>query len=163
MRLCQENSLTLCATHEPSDIIRKEPEKSCQRLKGLGCKYTAYSSPVGVDFFNEESVKELIADLKNAVEFLRSGEATMLDRIYNETPIQAELDTYGVAAGGCDPERWVHKVAGRTPLIHLKDFKMIKAKEHIFFAIGHQQGADGATPGIVVTAQSRLSRWLITG
>ncbi|MBK1860140.1 integrase core domain-containing protein, partial [Cerasicoccus arenae] len=28
---------------------------------------------------------------------------------------------------------------------------------------GHQQGADGATPGIVVTAQSRLSRWLITG
>ncbi|WP_309384265.1 sugar phosphate isomerase/epimerase family protein [Cerasicoccus frondis] len=153
VRLCKENNLVLCSTHEPSDVVRKEPEKSCQRLKELGCKYTAYPYPAGVDFTSEESVNELIADLKNAVEvfekhdlvltyhnhdveFMRMGDVTILEKIYNECAIQAELDTYWVAAGGCDPVAWVKKVAGRTPLIHLKDFKMVAAQEHIFCEIG---------------------------
>lgn len=154
VRLCKENNLVICSTHEPSDVIRKTPEKACQTLKELGCKYTAYPYPGGVDFFSEESVNALIADLKKAVEvfeshglvltyhnhdveFLRMGKATILDKIYNECPIQGELDTYWVASGGCDPERWIRKLKGRSPLLHLKDFKMTGAKEHTFCEIGY--------------------------
>jgi len=173
VRLCQENNLVICSTHEPSDEIRKTPEKACQTLKELGCKYTAYPYPAGVDFFSEESVNSLISDLANAVkvfeenglvltyhnhdvEFLRMGEGTILDKIYNECPIQGELDTYWVAAGGCDPERWVRKLKGRSPLLHLKDFKMTGPKEHIFCEIG-QGNLD--FKGIIAAADEAGCEW----
>lgn len=48
--VCAEHRLTICATHEPSNMILDEPEKIVERLKKLGTKYTAYPSPAGIDF-----------------------------------------------------------------------------------------------------------------
>ncbi|WP_309399733.1 sugar phosphate isomerase/epimerase family protein [Cerasicoccus maritimus] len=173
VRLCKENNLVLCSTHEPSDMIREEPQKVCDRLKELGCKYTAYPFPRDVDFESEESVNALIADLKNAVkvfeendlvltyhnhdvEFMRMGDKTVLEKIYDECPIQAELDTYWVAAGGCDPERWVNKVAGRTPLLHMKDYKVAASNQRMFCEIG-QGNLD--FKGIIAAADKAGCLW----
>lgn len=38
----------------------------------------------------------------------------------------SELDVHWVQRGGCNPETWIRKLAGRIPVIHFKDFAMIE-------------------------------------
>ena len=46
-----------------------------------------------------------------------------MDLIYEYAPhLKAEIDTYWVQLGGCDPAEWVAKYPGRQELFHLKDF-----------------------------------------
>ena len=40
--LMDENRLTICSTHEPSDDILAQPEKCIEKLRRLGCTLTAY-------------------------------------------------------------------------------------------------------------------------
>lgn len=153
----RERGLSICATHEPSDRIRKEPEKVIERLKKLGVRYTAYPSPVGVDMADEGQVTELIGDLDNAgrlfqeaglvlcyhnhhLEFYRQGERTVLQRIYEETNpshLQGELDTFWVQAGGASILQWIDRLKGRLPLLHLKDYRLNQQLEREFAEIGH--------------------------
>jgi sugar phosphate isomerase/epimerase len=51
----------------------------------------------------------------------------ILDRIFEEIPanrLVAEIDTYWVQYGGGDPLAWCRKLAGRLPVIHLKDYRV---------------------------------------
>jgi sugar phosphate isomerase/epimerase len=48
--ILKENGLVCCATHEPGDVIRQNPEKVVERLKKLNCRYTAYPYPGGVNW-----------------------------------------------------------------------------------------------------------------
>ena len=45
-----------------------------------------------------------------------------------------ELDLYWVAKGGQDPFKWMRKLAGRMPLVHVKD--MTRAPENTFAEVG---------------------------
>ncbi len=55
------------------------------------------------------------------------GGKTLLDMFYDGTSaIQAELDLGWVARGGCNPEKWVAKVAGRMDQVHFKDWGIWK-------------------------------------
>ncbi len=60
----------------------------------------------------------------HSFEFVRFGERTGLDIIYEESDpryLMAELDTYWVQHGGGDVIDWIDKLAGRMPVIHFKD------------------------------------------
>lgn len=64
----------------------------------------------------------------HSFELARFGKRTGLELIYAETDpryVKAELDTYWVQHGGGDPAGWVRRLAGRMPVIHLKDMAMI--------------------------------------
>ena len=61
VRLCRENGLTICATHEPSQEILDQPEASIARLQRLGCKLTAYPYPGGIDLMAEHHLAGLLA------------------------------------------------------------------------------------------------------
>ncbi len=73
----------------------------------------------------------------HSFEFVRfgtylSGSRTGLDIIYEESDpryLQAEIDTYWVQHGGADPAAWIKKVAGRMPVVHLKDMVILDRQQ----------------------------------
>lgn len=155
---CQAEGLTICATHEPGAKILDDTDAVIERLRKLGTKLTAYPFPAGVDFDNPEHVDTLIKKLEAAgAKFRAAGMAlgyhnhghefyrpagsakTILRRIFDETSpenVVAELDTFWVQRGGGDVVEWVKSVKGRTPFIHLKDFKVNPSGEINFCEIG---------------------------
>ena len=139
-----ERGLSIAATHESGDEILNETGKVIDRLQKLGVRYTAYPYPSGIDFSSDDSVDALIAGLDQAGkkladagltlcyhnhhhEFQHSRGKAILRRIYDETDpkhLQAELDTFWVQRGGGSPAGWIRSVAGRLPVLHMKDYRL---------------------------------------
>ena len=109
------------------------------RLKAINCKYTAYPWPHIVPATHDGAVdmaKKLNASAEkmtaaglglcyhnHAIEFQRIDGELLLDIYYNNAPaLLGEIDTFWVQAGGGNPVEWVKKLAGRMPLLHLKEF-----------------------------------------
>ena len=58
-------------------------------------------------------------------EFQRIGGQLILEKLAQDIPANVmgfTLDTFWVQAGGGDPAQWIGKLAGRVPVIHLKDY-----------------------------------------
>lgn len=155
--MCKAEGLTICATHEPGVKILDETDAVIARLQALDTKLTAYPYPAGIDFDNPEHVDTLIKKLdiagakfraagmklgyhNHANEFYRpAGGPCFLERVFAETSpenVVAELDTFWVQRGGGDVVEWVKRVSGRTPFIHLKDFKVAPNGDISFCEIG---------------------------
>lgn len=157
VKILDGEGLVCCATHEPGNVVLETPEMVVERLSKLGCKYTAYPFPGGVDMGSEESVDTMIRGLDKAGAVLKdNGQVltyhnhnhelrklagqTVLDRIYNNTNpqnLQAEIDTHWIQAGGGNPITWCEKLEGRLPLLHLKDFAMADDNSKVFGEIGN--------------------------
>lgn len=149
--------LVCCATHEPSDVIRENPQAVVDRLRALDCKLTAYPFPRGVNMGNTDDVAALACDLNDAgkllseagltltyhnhgVEFIKTDGITALDRIYNSTNpayLQGEPDTYWIHYGGGDVVEWCGKLKGRLPMIHLKDYCFTAEEKPTYCEIGN--------------------------
>jgi sugar phosphate isomerase/epimerase len=59
-------------------------------------------------------------------EFISSSEGTLLDTIARHTDperVSFEVDVFWARAGGADPARVIASLAGRVPLLHLKDMR----------------------------------------
>ncbi len=156
VRLLQDNGLTLCATHEGSDQILNTPELAIEKLRKLGCKHTAYPFPAGVKWESLDEVKALAKKLDAAgakfreaglvlsyhnhgIEFVPFDGRTALEIIYAEASpenLKAELDTYWIHYGGGNPASWCRKMAGRMPLLHLKDYAFSRENKPVFAEIG---------------------------
>lgn len=157
VKILEGEGLTCCATHEPSLKIVEEPEAVIERLKKLGCHFTAYPGPIGVDFASLESVDAWIARLDAAgakfaqagitlcyhnhhMEFRRLAGMTILERIYQKTApanLQGEIDTYWVQYGGGDILSWCQRLEGRLPLLHLKDYRVTDDNKPDYAEIGN--------------------------
>ena len=157
VKLCRDNGLTICATHEPSDKILNEPQAIVARLKKLGCRITAYPYPGGIKFDTLESVKDLCRRLNAAgqilhdagqvlcyhnhhTEFQRVAGKPALEIIYAETDpryLQGEPDTYWVQFGGGDPVAWCEQLKGRLPIVHLKDYFVTSENKITMCEIGN--------------------------
>jgi len=141
-QILDDEGLVCCSTHESSPEILAHPAKIIERLQKLHCTNTAYPFPAGIDFSSPESVRTLISQLQasgtlmrqagitlcyhnHSHEFRKLNGKTILEQIYAGTTrdaLQAELDTYWVHNGGGDVVEWCEKLAGRLPVIHLKDY-----------------------------------------
>lgn len=61
----------------------------------------------------------------HAYEFQKLDGKLVIDRLAEDFPADLlgfTLDTYWVQKGGGDPAQWIEKLAGRLPVIHLKDY-----------------------------------------
>ena len=56
-----------------------------------------------------------------ALEGGRRGFDILFDAV--DPPLKSELDVYWVQHGGDDPVAWMNKLAGRVPILHLKDME----------------------------------------
>jgi len=178
LRILEGEGLTLCATHEPSDLILDEPEKVVERLAKLKCRYTAYPSPKGIDLGSRAAVDEWIGKLDRAGAVLRKAGQTLtyhnhhhefrridgkliFDLIFEKTApenLSAEIDTYWVQYGGGNPVEWCEKLAGRLPLLHIKDYAVIAESKVTYAEIGH---GNLDFPKIIAAAEKSGCEWFI--
>lgn len=157
LRILDGEGLVCCATHEAGDVIRKQPEEAIERLQKLKCNLTAYPYPAGVDMADPASLGSLIDDLNaagekmaaagitlayhnHAIEFVKTDGMTALDRIYGACSpefLHAELDTYWIHYGGGENVSWCRKLAGRLPILHLKDYSFTIENQPNYCEIGN--------------------------
>ncbi|WP_309384725.1 sugar phosphate isomerase/epimerase family protein [Cerasicoccus frondis] len=176
--ICSDNGLTICATHEPSQMILSEPEKVAERLKQLGTQYTAYPFPTGYDFTQPGAVADLTKKLdhagqvlreaglvltyhNHANEFYKVGGKTVLQHIFDDTDpqnLQAEIDTYWVQLGGGCPTKWCEGLKGRLPLLHLKDVGIHEVNKPIMHEIGY---GNLDFKSIIAAAENSGCEWYI--
>lgn len=142
--ICDDLGLVICATHVGYDdlmndlpgVIAKHQLWQCIQA-ALGSLPTEMRSEKGyvefarkMNIAGEQLAKEglTLSYHNHAFELQKYGETTGLDMIYdNSDPenLQAEIDTYWIQYGGSDPAWWCRKLAGRLPLVHLKDYGMV--------------------------------------
>ena len=157
--MIRDAGLTACAFHGRPDAVLDEPEKIVADSEAFSSPFIVYSYPSGFDLGRAEDVRRLTDKLSAAaaayhqsgktlcyhhhsLEFARHGSATVLDHIVDTTNpahLSIELDTYWVQHGGGTPDRWCRRLAGRLPILHLKDF-----------------GCIGGTPTMMETGRGNL-------
>jgi sugar phosphate isomerase/epimerase len=170
--------LTLCATHEDGKTILSDPQWVVAHLHKLGCKYTAYPYPAGIDFTDRAVVAKFARDLEHAgqvlheagqvltyhnhgIELLRMDGETVLRYLYDHTDpryLQAEIDTYWIQYGGGDPVAWCESLPGRLPLLHMKDYQFLPSNEPGFAEIG---SGNLAWTKIIAAAEASGCEWFI--
>lgn len=118
--------------NETEAVIEKHLLWKC-RHAAVGALPKEYYTAEGIERFLKElppvAEKLLAAGIdfsyhNHHFEFARLGESTILETLYAKSDprqLKAELDTYWVQTGGGNPVDWVRKMAGREPLLHLKD------------------------------------------
>lgn len=177
-RMLDGEGLTCCATHEDMHQILKDPAPLIEKLKALGCGYTAYPFPAGFDVHDEDSMLKLAAELNRVgelfhraeitlsyhnhqLEFARLGSRTALDVIFANTDpayLHAEIDTYWVQYGGGVPQDWCTKLAGRLSTIHMKDYGIDAKNSPVFKEIG---AGNLNWPAIIRAAEGSGCHWFI--
>lgn len=174
--LADKHGLKIVASHESMRELRDNFEDVVQKLKIFECDFTALGFPA---LFNwtAEAVPAFIAELKawgekmhshgigfgyhnHHQEFEKFNGRTLLAQIYEDlspNTFFAELDVHWVARGGGDPCAWIQKVSGRMPVIHFKDFAIVKG-EPKFCEVGEGQLN---WPAIIKACQASGVRYMV--
>jgi len=174
-----EAGLICCATHEPSGVIRENPQAVVEKLNTLNTKITAFPSPGGVDLEDAPAVDAMIADLdkagavlaeagqklcyhNHAFELFRPNDGpSILEQVYDKTApehVAAELDTFWIQAGGGDVVAWIDKMKGRLPILHIKDYAVTAKGERYFTEIGY---GNLDWPRIIAAAEQAGCEWFV--
>ncbi len=151
-QLLDNHDMFCCATHENLDNCRNNFDKIVSKLKTYGCTFAALGSP-GKHLLNPEGAAELPGILEEISlrfdehgisfgfhnhhrEFEKFNKKPLIEDIYdNTTKLCAEIDVHWVQRGGGNPVTWIKRVAGRMPVVHLKDYAIVDG-EPVFCEIG---------------------------
>lgn len=151
----KEHKLSCGVTHMGWDKFLNDLDGVIETHKLWNCSHTAigglpreYGDARGLERFITE-LRPIAARLKaegmdlsyhnHNQEFRRINGSTWLGKLFADTSaeeIKAELDTYWVQAGGGSPEQWIRCLAGRIPVLHLKDMCIHEFREQRFAPIG---------------------------
>lgn len=174
----RESGLEICSSHESPKMILETPQQVVDRLGEFEITHAVYPWPADIDFANAAHVENLISGLdaagavfrragmtlcyhNHALEYFQRDGRTVLDDIYARTSpehLQAELDIHWVQAGGGDPAETCRCLAGRLPLLHVKDFTVSAQGERQFAEVGH---GNLNIPEILTAAEDAGCRWFI--
>lgn len=142
---CDRFGIIPISNHVFIELMREDIDSVIHDCKVLGMPYIAFPGP-GMDTHHapEEQIQELIKDIRwMAQKFHDNGIQCILhspmelyerdqngkvlfDRILEEIPaelLQAQIDTAWALVGGMDPADYIRQYAGRTDVVHIKDFK----------------------------------------
>ena len=146
-RMLQGEGLTAAATHVSWKELNEDFGRVVDNHRAWGCEYTAIASMPN-EFRSSDGYREFarLASEKarqlqsygislgyhnHSFEFARAGDDIGLGVLYREANpvLQAEIDVYWVQHGGGDPAQWIERLAGRLPLVHLKDMTILDGKQ----------------------------------
>lgn len=176
--ICDGEGLTICATHEPTQVILDEPERVVERLQKLNCRFTAVPSPGQLQLNTLDDLSTFIARMNQAgevlaqndqvltyhnhhIEFRRIDGYMILESIYADSDpqfLQGEIDTYWVQYGGGDPIDWCRRLQDRLPLIHLKDYSVLEGNTVTYSEVGY---GNLNWQGILSAAEESGCQWYI--
>ena len=145
--ICEKVGITPISAHVPYKSMI-EDLSLIETYATIGCKYIAIPSLrnetfVGGELYEEvkEGIKKIAAKAKefgitllyhnHDFEFEKLDGEYKLDILYSDLSadvLQTQLDTCWVNIGGEVPADYIIKYAGRTPVVHLKDFVGSKAE-----------------------------------
>jgi sugar phosphate isomerase/epimerase len=138
--ICDRLNIQVCGVH--CGAVLDDPPAALKLAEELRCDLISFPYPEGRNLNDPGQILKLIAELQTAGKFLhrhgriltyhnhhleliRIDGRIVLEQIFAGTDarvVQAELDTYWIQYGGGDPVDWCHRLAGRLPQIHLKDY-----------------------------------------
>lgn len=174
--LLTATGLAACASHESLEGLQRDVDRVASRCARWGCRYVVvpslpaeYHSEAGFNRFAAES-QEIAAALRphglalayhnHAFELERFDSQTGLDLLFAATPpgtLHAELDTYWLQFAGASPASRIRSLAGRVPLVHLKDMTVVD---------GHQVQAEVGEgnmdwPAVLAACKDAGTEWLV--
>ena len=137
-----KTGLQCVLTHTPGPRIVGETEKICAEHTTFGCDHiglgwyafdeskpeTNYENFLRAYLPAAEQMKKLgkyFMYHNHDQEFRKLDGRVLMEKLAEDMPAELmgfTLDTFWVQAGGGDPAQWLEKLAGRIPVIHLKDF-----------------------------------------
>ena len=147
--LTADLGLTICITHIAYDTLWHHLDDVIEQHHLWNCRHVAIGSmpdqyrgsEAGFRRFAEEAsaVGEKLSRAgldfsyhNHSFEFVHFGPRTGLDLLYETADpryFKSEIDTYWVQHGGGDPAAWIRKLAGRAPVVHLKDMVIADGKQ----------------------------------
>ena len=146
---CEEIGIVPISAHVPYYDMLDNPEAVLADYVKIGCKYvvvpylTEECRP-GTEGFEAtvagirkigEAAKAMGIQLlyhNHDFEFVKIGEEYALDVLYSTVPedlLKTEIDTCWVNVAGVNPAEYIEKYDGRSPVVHLKDFKKTEGKQ----------------------------------
>lgn len=139
-----EAGITFCGTHYIWDRICNEVDFTIDEHKTLGTKYVGIGGVFGDTFNTVESTEAFIAKFNEMAKIyskygfvltyhnhshefkkLEDGK-TVFDHLiegFDPENTAFVLDTYWVQHGGADVRAFIERLAGRIPILHLKDME----------------------------------------
>lgn len=152
--IVDDAGVSICSTHISFEKMQSDISKVIDEHKTIDCKYPAigglpgvYRNAEGYAKFAKEAteVGKKLAENgmyfgyhNHSFELEKFGDRTGLEILYEDSDpacFKAEIDTYWVQHGGGDPAAWIEKLAGRIPLLHLKDMT-VRAGQPIMAEVG---------------------------
>lgn len=137
----EKNGLRCVLTHTPVPRLREELDEVIRDHEVFGCDHIGLgwwafdpekdmSWEQWMEIFPPIAKKiaqagKLFMYHNHDQEFKKIGEKLIIERLMEALPPEEmgfTLDTFWVQAGGGDPAQWLEKLAGRIPVIHLKDY-----------------------------------------
>lgn len=140
---CDEIGIIPISAHIPYYDMLENPEAVLADYAKIGCKYVAVpylteECRPGTDGFaaTVEGIRKIAETAKalgiqllyhnHDFEFVKIGDDYALDVLYSSIPadlLKTEIDTCWVNVAGVNPAEYIEKYSGRSPVVHLKDFK----------------------------------------
>ena len=177
-KIVRDAGLQICSSHESTEMILNQPQQVVDRLCEFGITHAVYAYPAGIEMSDVAQVDKMIAGLdaagavlhragmtlcyhNHALEYFQRNGSTVLDEIFARSSpehLQAELDIHWVQAGGGDPAEACRRLAGRLPLLHVKDYTVTATGERIFAEVGH---GNMNIPQIITAAEAAGCKWFI--
>ena len=177
-KIVRNEGMKICSSHESTEMMLNQPQQVGDRLGEFCITHAVYAYPAGVEMSDVAQVEKMITGLdaagavlrragmtlcyhNHALEFFQRDGRTVLDDIFARTSpghLQAELDIHWVQAGGGDPADACRRLAGRLPLLHVKDYTVTAKGERIFAEVGH---GNMNIPQILTAAEAAGCKWFI--
>ncbi len=143
-KLLDDAGVICASTHINWDDCLNDIDAVIETHKAWKCPHPAIGG-LSNEYHSEDGLKKFLDELPPIAEklaaegmdfsyhnhdheFVRIGEKTWLEELYEKASpehLKAEIDTYWITAGGGDPAAWIRKLAGREPLLHLKDMAIV--------------------------------------
>jgi sugar phosphate isomerase/epimerase len=175
-KICDDNGLTICATHIPYERMRDDPEGVIEEHDILGCDFPAIGG-MAKDYREAKKFSEFARDASevgrrlaeggktfayhnHSWELEKHGDRTILQILYEDSDPEyftAELDTYWVQHGGGSPMAWIDRLGERSRIIHFKDM-VILGGQQTYTEIGE---GNLDWPGILEACENADIEWYI--
>jgi len=160
--------LELAGAHVPADDLRADPAAMATTLTTLDLPYVVVPYLDDDRFADADAVAETGTTLDDLAalydrpllyhnhdhEFVPVGTATAYDRLIDATTVGFEVDVGWVRAAGRDPVALLETLAGRVPVVHLKDVTAAGEPTRL---------GDGVVDldGVVAAAREAGTEWLV--
>ena len=147
-QILKDNALAAISAHASWEGLTQEIQKEIDKYQELGCHHLVISA-LPPEFRSKEGFHQFakvasgigqklaeagmtLAYHNHSFEFVKYGDQTGLEIIRaagDPKFLGFELDTYWVQDGGADPAEWIRKLAGRVPMVHMKDVAVIPVEK----------------------------------